>query len=78
MFFLGWRNFQCIKRDHNEKKTIYKVECRATLAPDKSKSRIRCYEYEVRVKHPLLIGHTSREPLVEIKYTKLPVIKANK
>jgi hypothetical protein len=28
-------------------------------------------------KHPLLTGHTRREPLVEIRYTGLPFVKAS-
>jgi hypothetical protein len=28
-----------------------------------------------RSKYPLLTGHTRRAPLVEIKYTRLPVVK---
>jgi hypothetical protein len=30
-----------------------------------------------RSKHPLLTGHTRRAPLVEIRYTGLPVVKAS-
>jgi hypothetical protein len=30
-----------------------------------------------RSKHPLLTGHTRRVPLVEIRYTGLPVVKAS-
>jgi hypothetical protein len=29
-------------------------------------------------KHPLLTSHTRRAPLVEIRYTGLPVVKASK
>jgi hypothetical protein len=30
-----------------------------------------------RSKHPLLTGHTRHEPLVEIRYMGLPVVKAS-
>jgi hypothetical protein len=46
-----------------------KVECRATQTHDKSEDR--------RSKHLLLTGHTRPVPLVKIRYTGLPVLKAN-